>query len=89
MRSEWNRSAHRSTKDQKAFLQGLTRNSGKSISAQSQALTMASRVKRLKLDNTMSWEVSERRQVGDAESMVNEGTMKDAWWRNVGMEEGV
>ncbi|KAF4304551.1 hypothetical protein GTA08_BOTSDO07731 [Botryosphaeria dothidea] len=49
---------------------------------------MAARVKRLKIDNTMNWEVSERRQVGDAESMVNEG-LKAAWWRNVGIEEGV
>ncbi|KAH7064937.1 hypothetical protein B0J12DRAFT_734332 [Macrophomina phaseolina] len=54
----------------------------------SQAITMTARVKRLKMDNTMNWEVSERRQVGDAESMVNEG-LKAAWWRNVGIEEGV
>ena len=39
-------------------------------------------------------EVSERRQVGDAESLVNQpSSMDDAgkqpWWRNVGMEEGL
>jgi pyruvate dehydrogenase kinase 2/3/4 len=35
-------------------------------------------------------EVSERRQVGDAEEMLraNEET-KGAWWRNVSMEEGM
>ena len=42
-------------------------------------------------------EVSERRQVGDAESLVNmpsggDGKMEATgrpWWRNVGMEEGL
>lgn len=41
---------------------------------------------RLKLSGQVSREVSERRQVGDAEEMFAE---KDKpWWRNV-MEEGV
>lgn len=88
MRSDWENSARRSSRNQKTVLQGLTRQPGKSISAMSQAITMTARVKRLKMDNTMNWEVSERRQVGDAESMVNEG-LKAAWWRNVGIEEGV
>lgn len=88
MRSEWESNARSGTRNQKTILQGLTRQSGQSISAQSTAIAMASRVKRLKMDNTMSWEVNERRQVGDAESMVNEG-LKAAWWRNVGVEEGV
>lgn len=47
-------------------------------------------------------EVSERRQVGDVEDMVNEdpsvhllgsgdvgASGKGRWWRNVGMEEGM
>lgn len=36
-------------------------------------------------------EVSERRQVGDAESMVNPTHTQSGtpWWRNVGMEEGM
>ena len=35
-------------------------------------------------------EVSARRQVGDAESVVNpQGSMGEPWWRNVGMEEGL
>lgn len=51
---------------------------------------MASRAMRLKLSGKLSgkdWEVSERRQVGDAEVMVNKGS--GAWWRRVGMEEGL
>lgn len=80
----------------KSMLQGLTRH--KSVSAQSTALAMASRVKRLKpvvehhesLDERPLWEVSERRQVGDAETMVNPGPdIQGAWWRKVGVEEGV
>jgi hypothetical protein len=51
---------------------------------------MASRAMRLKLSGKLSgkdWEISERRQVGDAEAMVNKGS--GAWWRHVGMEEGL
>ena len=51
---------------------------------------MASRTMRLKLSGKLSgkdWEISERRQVGDAEAMVNKGS--GAWWRRVGMEEGL
>jgi hypothetical protein len=59
-------------------------------------LTLAARGKRLKsgMDETKRREVSERRQVGDTESMVN-SSMDEAsggkakWWRNVGMEEGL
>ncbi|KAF2762105.1 pyruvate dehydrogenase kinase-like protein [Pseudovirgaria hyperparasitica] len=52
--------------------------------------TLAARAMKLKL-NAHKWEVSERRQVGDAESMVNRTKDDDrgAWWRNVGMEEGM
>jgi len=42
---------------------------------------------RLKLNDKMR-EVSERRQVGDAEDMFLDDT-KGAWWRNVSMEEGM
>lgn len=53
---------------------------------------MASRAMRLKLNvrEGKDWEVSERRQVGDAEAMV-EGTGggDKPWWRDVGMEEGM
>jgi len=35
-------------------------------------------------------EVSERRQVGDAEEMLSgDDDTKGAWWKNVGMEEGM
>jgi len=59
-------------------------------------LSMASRAMRLKLSGRLKnreggrgeWEVSERRQVGDAEAMINEPE-GSPWWRNVGMEEGL
>lgn len=48
---------------------------------------MASRAMRLK--DTSMREVSERRQVGDAEALVNAPShVGDRWWRNVTMEEG-
>lgn len=58
-------------------------------------LTLAARGKRLKggMDDMKRREVSERRQVGDTESMVNSmdetAGGKAPWWRNVGMEEGL
>jgi hypothetical protein len=57
----------------------------------SQSLTvgsLASKSMRLKLGPR---EVSERRQVGDAEELLSsdKDDTKDAWWRNVGMEEGM
>jgi len=68
-------------------------------------MAMAARASAVKLKlspNTgqrSSWEVSERRQVGDAESMVNmpdggsggrDGKEESKpWWRDVGMEEGM
>jgi len=39
-------------------------------------------------DPTKGREVSARRQVGDAENMVNP-TTETPWWRQVGMEEGI
>jgi len=44
---------------------------------------------RLKLSGQVSREVSERRQVGDAEEMFAERGGDKPWWRNVSMEEGV
>jgi pyruvate dehydrogenase kinase 2/3/4 len=43
---------------------------------------------RLKLSGQLSREVSERRQVGDAEEMFAEKG-ETPWWRNVGMDEGL
>lgn len=43
---------------------------------------------RLKLSGHVSREVSERRQVGDAEDMFRDKAEKP-WWRNVTMEEGM
>jgi hypothetical protein len=49
-------------------------------------ISLRSKGMRLKLSGNFR-EVSERRQVGDAEEMMDE--TKNAWWRNVTMEEGV
>lgn len=48
---------------------------------------LAFKAMRLKLSGQLSREVSERRQVGDAEEMFAGG--EKPWWRNVGMEEGM
>lgn len=61
---------------------------------------MSARAMRLKSQGSAGGakrrEVSERRQVGDAESMMNRQHSMDEpkdgrapWWRNVGMEEGL
>ena len=51
---------------------------------------MASKAMRLKLSGKLSREVSERRQVGDAEEMFQDrGEGGLPWWRNVGMDEGL
>jgi len=64
-----------------------------------QSLTMASRAMKLKgkgKDSALNMthrEISARRQVGDAETMVNQvspegpGGMGVPWWKNVGMDE--
>lgn len=52
---------------------------------------LALKAMRLKLKTGAGgFEVSERRQVGDAEEMFAEkGAVQQPWWRNVGMEEGM
>ena len=50
---------------------------------------MRSKAMRLKLKGSSGREVSERKQVGDAEAMVNEPQARKPWWRDVGMEEGL
>lgn len=83
MREEWASSvAPISTSSQ-----GLTRSSG-SLSSNSLSLSMASKAMRLKLSGKLTREVSERRQVGDAVDMVNQGG-ETPWWKSVGMEEGL
>jgi hypothetical protein len=59
------------------------------------SLTLSSMAMKLKSkagsgggDLTKGREVSARRQVGDAESMVNP-TSETPWWRQVGMDEGI
>lgn len=60
-------------------------------------LTMASRAMKLKAGSkkgsTMNLgyrEISARRQVGDAEGVVNaQSSGNTPWWKNVGMEEGM
>jgi hypothetical protein len=73
--------------------QGLTSQpqraqAAKKPSMQNISLAMASRA--MKLKRVATREVSERRQVGDAEEMVN-GSQDSAspWWRHVSMEEGM
>jgi pyruvate dehydrogenase kinase 2/3/4 len=44
---------------------------------------------KLKLSGQISREVSERRQVGDAEEMFADKGGERPWWRSVGMDEGV
>lgn len=69
--------------------QGLT-------SRKSMNLSMASRAMRLKdIKKVAPREISERRQVGDAEDMMHPRESSTGrgpgtpWWRNVTMEEGV
>lgn len=85
MRGEWAANSTTSSSNSSVLAsspQGLTRQQMRS------PLALASMYKRLK--DRANWEVSERRQVGDAESMVNdESGGKGAWWRNVTMEEGL
>ncbi|KAG9638956.1 pyruvate dehydrogenase kinase-like protein, partial [Aureobasidium melanogenum] len=73
--------------------QGLTRQpqraASKKPSMQNISLAMASRA--MKLKRVATREVSERRQVGDAEEMVNgpQDNTASPWWRHVSMEEGM
>jgi hypothetical protein len=71
--------------------QGLTRVGRQqrempSLTLSSMAMKLKSRAGSSGGDFGKGREVSARRQVGDAESMVNPVT---PWWRNVGMEEGI
>ncbi|KAK4548017.1 hypothetical protein LTR36_010737 [Oleoguttula mirabilis] len=86
---------------------GLTTRVGRTTTATSEldrsaSLNLAARAMKLKMKTgkgreAKPREVSERRQVGDAESIVNPpATMHAAgdgstlpWWRNVTMEEGL
>lgn len=75
-----------------AFSQGLTRGQ-KELPSRS----MASKAMRLKIrsgSGDVSREISSRRQVGDAESMVHAPASRDdpsqvPWWRREGIEEGM
>ena len=53
------------------------------------SMSMASKAMKLKLDGKLSREITERKQVGDMEDMLSKEGNKDAWWRNVGMDEGI
>lgn len=90
MRGQWTSGQQR----QSLATRGLARNSTSpdSYGARSSigGTMMAHKAMRLKLSGTLSREVSERRQVGDAEEMFAEkGAGGQPWWRNVGMEEGL
>jgi pyruvate dehydrogenase kinase 2/3/4 len=60
---------------------------GNNSSSRSYNPFLASKAMKLKLSGNVSREISERRQVGDAEDMFKE--REKPWWRNVGMEEGM
>lgn len=73
--------------------QGLTRVGRQqrempSLTLSSMAMKLKSRAGSGGGDFSKGREVSARRQVGDAESMVNAST-ETPWWRQVGMEEGI
>lgn len=55
----------------------------------SQGRAQGNRSMRLKLSGQLGMEVSERRQVGDAEEMMMDKGAGAPWWRSVGMEEGM
>jgi len=77
--------------------QGLTRVGRQTGLDRGTSLNLAARAMKLKMKtkglDVRHREVSERRQVGDAESVVNPPSHSPAdgtpWWRNVGMEEGL
>jgi hypothetical protein len=76
-----------------ASSQGLTRRQSE-LPSLSMAMSLDRNVKRKimgkKSMQMTSREVSERRQVGDAESLVNpQGGAGEPWWRHVGMDEGL
>jgi pyruvate dehydrogenase kinase 2/3/4 len=52
-------------------------------------MSMASKAMKLKLDGKLSREITERKQVGDMEDMLSKEGNNDAWWKNVGMDEGI
>lgn len=68
-----------------------TSKKGQSLDSRSMSLSMsmASKAMKLKLDGKLSREITERKQVGDMEDMLSKEGNKDAWWRNVGMDEGI
>ena len=75
--------------------QGLTRVGRQTESMDRGAsLTMARKAMKLKGGDDRNREISARRQVGDAETMVNQHAGVNAggqapWWRNVGMEDAL
>ncbi len=87
MRGEWLLRAERSGGDCSHAPQGLTQSTWGKDKLRPLALPVTvSRMKRLK--DRSNWEVSERRQVGDAEAMMYEDD-GHAWWRRVGLEESL
>lgn len=94
MREEWAQGLTRGSSEfARAGLGSETGNQPVKRQRSMQSLTMASRALRLKNLPHASREVSERRQVGDAESLVNPvqiaGGRENQWWRSVSMEEGM
>jgi pyruvate dehydrogenase kinase 2/3/4 len=103
MRDEWKTSTKNSAAADSRSSQGLTHVGGHQIESskagdldRSASVTLRAKGMRLKggMGDLRSREVSARRQVGDAESMITtsmdeKGDGRAPWWRNVGMEEGL
>lgn len=62
-------------------------NNTASLSSRSTASYLAAKSMRLKPQAPL--EISERRQVGDAEELLANEDTKGLWWRNVTMDEGM
>ena len=102
MRDEWKAIVRSNFADSRSS-PGLTRIGTESGLDRSASLNLAARAVKMRggrhdsLMNARQREVSERRQVGDAEEVVNSParTGKDGrggeepWWKNVSMEEGM
>jgi hypothetical protein len=69
--------------------QGLTRRQSE-LPSLTMAMSLKKKTKGKGAMQMTHREISERRQVGDAESLVNpQGGPGEPWWRHVGMDEGL
>lgn len=62
---------------------------GAYIATKSMNLSMRAMKLKYKGKPTSRPEISTRKEVGEIEAMLEEGSSEKPWWRNVGMEEGM